>query len=134
MPDHRIRFRGAWDWHGPEGEADAEVQVARRVTLPADWPDGLDRPFRLLRRFGRPPFNPATEGARLELAGVPGLIAARLNGRSLGEIPAGVVDWTIPLSDDLLPRNALVLEVALPPGPEGRRAWGSIALIVAGKG
>jgi len=129
MPEHRIRFRGAWDWHGPDGEA----EVARRVTLPADWPADLAGPFRLLRRFGRPPFDPAAETARLDLANVPGLVAARLNGRDLGEIPPGAIDWSFPLADALLPRNALVLEVELPPGVEGRRGWGSIALVVAGE-
>ena len=129
MPEHRIRLRGAWDWHGIEGEA----EFARRADLPADWPDDLAGPLRLLRRFSRPPLDPGREAARLELANVPGLVAVRLNGVDLGPVPAGDRDWIIPLGDGLLPRNSLVLEVDLPPGPEARRGWGSIALVISAK-
>ncbi len=128
MPEHRIRFRGGWDWHVRDGEAEA----VRRATLPADWPADLAGPFRLVRRFGRPPFDPGSESVSLELRGVPGLVAARLNGRELARPPAGVVDWSVPLDEPFPPRNVLVLDVDLGadpmPPPEG--GWGAISLVV----
>lgn len=127
MPEHRIRFRGAWDWHVREGE----VEFARRVTLPADWPVDVASPFRLVRRFGRPPFDPAVETVRLELIAVPGLVAARLNGRGLGGPPEGAVVWSVPLDEPLLPRNVLVLEVDLGAFRDWPGGWGAIALVIA---
>ncbi len=126
MPEHRIRLRGAWDWHAREGE----IEVVRRLDLPTDWPVGVVSPFRLIRRFGRPPFDPSAESARLEFVGVPGLVAARLNGQVLAGLPAGAADWSVRLSGPLLTRNALVLEVDLGPGPPPEGPWGSIALVI----
>ena len=91
-------------------------------------------PFRLHRRFGRPPLDDSTESARLELVGVPGLVSARLNGRELARPPAGVVNWSVPLADPLLTRNALVLEVDLGDWPRTGHPWGSIALVISPRG
>ncbi len=128
MAEHRIRLRGAWDWILVEDEA----EVARRVNLPTRWPTGLSSGFRLLRRFGRPPFDPATESVRLELLDVPGLVSVRLNGREIGRDLTGVDNRSIPLTEPILSRNALILGIdlgaveGLTPGEE----WGSIALVI----
>jgi hypothetical protein len=127
MPEHRIRLRGAWDWHVPEGDS----EVVRRVDLPTGWPAGLGSPFRLVRRFGSPRFDPATESARLELRDVPGLVAARLNGRDLPHPPAGSRDWSIPLAEPLPDRNVLVLEVELGTGSAVPGPWGSVSLVIS---
>ena len=131
MPDHRIRLRGAWDRVVLEGE----TEVVCRVSLPTVWAAGQLSPFRLLRRFGRPPFDPAAESVRLELLGVPGLVAVRLNGREIALPPGGGVDWSVPLGETLLARNALMLEVDLDSsdGPIREEGWGSIALVIGPK-
>ncbi len=130
MTEHRIRFRGAWDWIVREGEA----EVARRVTLPTGWPPGVASPFQLLRRFGRPPGDPAMHSARLELIDVPGLVVALLNGVEVARPPRGAWRCTVPLAGPLLARNALVLEVDLESAPGPTPSWGSIALVIGPKG
>ncbi len=132
MSDHRIRFRGAWDWLVTE---EGETEVARRLTLPTRWPNGVAPRFRLVRQFGRPPFDPAVESIRLEMLGVPGLIAARLNGREFIRPSGGGGDWFVPLSEPLLARNALALEVDLGQSNAWVHVedWGSIALVIGPK-
>jgi hypothetical protein len=127
MPEHFIRLRGAWDFIVMEGDA----EVVRRVDLPTDWPIGLDSPFRLQRRFGRPPMDLSTVSVRLEMLGVPGLVAARLNGRELAGPDLGGSDWSVPLIDPLPSRNVLVLEVDFGSLPEPPRSWGAIALVIS---
>ena len=131
MTEHRIRLRGAWDWHVVPEEGEAEV--VRRVTLPAAWPPGVASPFLLLRRFGRPPLDPGREEARLELLDVPGLVSARINGREMARPPEGVSSWVVPLPGPLLPRNVLALEVDFRELPGLPTDWGSIALVIAPK-
>ena len=129
MPEHRIRFRGGWDLQAPEGGPG----VARRLTLPTSWSPDLEGPVRLIRRFGRPPFDPTIESASLELRAVPGLRSARLNGVDLGLPAVGSVDRVVPLVEPLLERNTLTLEVAVDEalwvGSPG--GWGAIALLIA---
>jgi hypothetical protein len=128
MPEHRIRFRGGWYLSAAEDEP----SNVRRLTLPVVWPPGMVGPFRLTRRFGRPPIDPAVESAWLELSDIPGLRSLQLNGVDLGPIPLDVLDWTVPLTGLLDLRNTLTLELV--PGqfstPEG---WGSIALVIASR-
>ena len=124
MTEHRIRLRAAWD------RLDPGVEGSRRVDLPATWTPG-DSPesFRLRRAFGRPRVGPG--GAiLLELADVPGLVAARLNGGPLdiGPEVGGVI--RVDVGDRLDTRNVVELDVDLAgvgPGP-----WGSVALVVVG--
>lgn len=134
MSEHRIRLRGAWDWHVAPGEGEAEV--ARRVTLPTAWPPGEASPFLLLRGFGRPPLDPDRESVRLELLDVPGLVSVRINGREVARPPRGSVAWTVAIDGPLLPRNALVLEVDLGgvASSDLASAWGSVALVISPRG
>ena len=127
MSEHFIRFRAAWDCMIREGDA----EVVRRVDLPTDWPIGLDSPFRLRRRFGRPPLDLSTVSVRLEMLGVPGLVAAWLNGRELARPDLEGPDWSVPLVDPLPSRNDLVLEVDFGSLTEPPRSWGAIALVIS---
>jgi hypothetical protein len=130
MPEHRIRFRGGWEFRALESDSDDDL----RVTLPVVWPPEIKGPIRLTRRFGRPPIDSAVESARLELRGVPGLRSLHLNGVDLGPLPAGVVDWSVPL-ESLEARNTLTLVVVaddIPPD-EIPGGWGSIALLIASR-
>jgi hypothetical protein len=129
MSEHFLRFRAAWDCYVREGDA----EVLRRVDLPTDWPAGLASPFRLRRRFGRPPVDLSAESIRLEMLGVPGLVAARLNGRDLAGPGLGGVDWSVPLIDPLPPRNVLDLEVDFRGLPGPPRSWGAIALAISSR-
>jgi hypothetical protein len=129
MSEHFIRFRVAWDCHFRDGD----VEVVRRVDLPTDWPAGPSSPFRLERRFGRPPMDPSAESIRLEMLRVPGLVAARLNGRELAGPDLPGDDWSVPLTDPLSPRNLLVLEVDFRSLPGPPKSWGAVALVISGR-
>ncbi len=131
MPEHRIRLREGWE----SSALDGHPGDVGRLSLPVVWTRGTQGPIRLSRRFGRPPIDPAIESIRLELRGIPGLRSVHLNGVALGPPPAGVLDWTLPLTEPLGSRNTLTLEVVLEQAstveiPEG---WGSIALMIAPK-
>ncbi len=139
MPDHLIRFRGAWELTNAHADADAAAGVLgvlpARLTLPVAWPAGSALRVRLVRKFGRPAHDPALESLLLALDRVPGLRGVWLNGLRL-TIPdpdpaRGRLE--IPI-DRLADRNELVLDVEPPPhrpsdsGPPP--AWGEIALVI----
>jgi hypothetical protein len=127
MPDHIIRLRVAWDYYIREGD----LEVVRRVDLPTDWPAGPSPTFRLERRFGRPPMDPSAGSIRLEMLRVPGLVAARLNGRELAGPDHAGDDWSVPLGEPLSPRNLLVLEVDFRGLPGPPKSWGAVSLVIA---
>lgn len=127
--EHLIRLRGGWVFEFREGTSLA----ARHISLPTHWPAELLRPFRLVRRFGCPPFDVGRESASLRLENVPGLQSGWLNGQPI----VGVIDHSgeieVPLEARLQPRNELVLEVE--PGVRSQATtpdlpWGSIALVI----
>jgi hypothetical protein len=125
MTDHRIQFRGGWEAIRPGAPPE-------RLTLPVAWPIAASGLIRLVRRFGRPPVDPAAETIRLELRDVPGLIGLRLNALHLGGPAPGVEAWVVPLDGHLDPRNVLTIEVDLVVAnladlPAG---WGRIALVI----
>lgn len=130
MPEHRIRLRGAWVW----AATDQAGPPTRRIDLPLTALGDLPPRFRLARKFGRPPFDPASQSLRLELADVPGLVAVALNGESLPRSSSAEGDWSIPLDDPLPPRNTLTLDVDLGSVAALEGPWGSIALVVEAKG
>ncbi len=125
MPEHQIRLRVAWD------RLDDSDDPPRRVDLPTVWTvwtvSDPARPFRLLRKFGRPTFDPGAVAVALELLDVPGLVAVRLNGQSLE------VKDRIAVDGILQARNLLELDVDLSEAGriEPGSAWGSIALVIA---
>jgi hypothetical protein len=128
MSEHRIRLRGAWELLARGGG----YASLSRLSLPARWPDELAGPIRLIRRFGMPPIDPATEAISLELLGVPGLGRIDLNGVELPLAPPGSVDWVVRPVGPLLARNTLTLDVELDPSnrPEKAEGWGTIALVI----
>ena len=126
MPEHRIRLRGAWELVLPGVSGDS----SRRWSLPAGWPEGLQGPVRLIRRFGPPTIDVVGETISLELREVPGLTRLDLNGKRLADPPDGVVDWVVPLVAPLPARNLLMLEVDLDQ-VDPTREWGAIALLIA---
>jgi hypothetical protein len=127
--EHRIRLRAAWEhWEPHIGD-----ELPRRVNLPATWPPGSTRPFRLRRQFHAPPVDPDRETLALRLEHVVGLKALWLNGTLIVRPEPGTrtLELDLPLP---LPRlNVVELEV----DPAGwaetlqeLNAWGSIALVV----
>jgi hypothetical protein len=131
MPEHRIRLRGAWELLA-QGGWDAPIT---RRSLPTTWPVDLAGPIRLIRRFGMPPIDPASEALSLEFLAVPGLVRIDLNGVELPFPPAGSVDWVVRSVGPLLARNTLTLDVELgrTDRPEKAEGWGTIALVITPK-
>ena len=131
MGEHRIRLRGVWDMHTGRGEGETEKLC--RVDLPTVWPTDVATRFRLTRRFGRPPFDPDRETARLDLVNVPGLVAVCINGREVARPRRDEGGWSIALDWPLLPRNTLILDVDLEGMTRERLepAWGSVAVVIA---
>jgi hypothetical protein len=128
MSEHRIRFRGGWLALPIEGTPD----LAGPLDLPVAWPEGVVGSVRLIRRFGRPPIDPAAISARIEFLAVPGLRSVQLNGVDLGRPPADVFDWSVPLTDSLSVRNVLTLDVVIGrySTAELPAGWGAIALVL----
>jgi hypothetical protein len=124
--EHPIRLRGGWEWEGPG----APPGGGPRVALPMAWPPGIAGPIRLVRRFHRPPIDPAAEALVLRLEEVPGLSAVWLNGLLLARPPAGTSALSLDLEPGLPDRNVLTLEID-PIAATGRASpWGAIALVV----
>jgi hypothetical protein len=130
MAEHRIRFRAGWERADPN-----QSQPSDRLTLPILQPIAGPSPVRLLRRFGRPSFDPIREAVRLEFRGVPGLAAAWLNSAELGRPDAAATDWVVPLLVPLLSRNLLELELDLNAIGElyPAEGWGTIALVISSR-
>ena len=126
MYEHLIRLRGAWDWHPGAGGPG-------RVALPTRWAADVRSPFRLSRRFHRPPIDPDRETLALRMESVAGLGVVRLNGRELARPAGGVSDLTLTLEGSLPGTNLLELEVDPAAWGEaglGDSPWGRIALVV----
>jgi hypothetical protein len=127
--EHLIRLRGAWEWWDPA----ALGNKPRRVNLPVLWPTGMPQPFRLRRRFGAPPFDPAKEDLVLRFEDVPGLRSAWLNGRLLVGLESQRDLTQVSLVGLVERRNELELEVDpggwAEAGPEAV-PWGSVALVI----
>jgi len=128
MSDHRIRFRGGWEFSRPGTEPDR----IRNFRLPVIWTLEQSGTIRLTRHFGQPPIDPQTESAWLEFERVPDLQKADLNGFDLGPIPSDIIDWSLPIDGLLQPRNLLTLDLIARSTVmrEEGEAWGSIALVI----
>jgi hypothetical protein len=132
VPDHLIRLRGGWELIDAEATAESSGDRPVRLTLPVAWPKGSARLVRLVRKFGRPPHDPAHESLLLTLDRVPGLRALWLNELLLTLPDSNQGRLEIPL-DRLSERNELVLDVRPPhpPGESGQSPpWGEIALVI----
>src|SRR5262245_2522600 len=129
LPHHLIRLRGGWELIDLEGPC----QAPARLVLPASRSVLTSRKVRLVRRFGRPPYDPSRETLLLSLHRVEGLHSLSLNGRSLTVQATGVETAELTLSD-LNDRNELILHVELrdPSGASSTPSadWGEIALVI----
>ncbi len=129
MAEHRIRLRGAWEWSSIDGA----TQVPRRIKLPTLWTLDPGSPFRLTRHLGRPAIDPSHERIYLELLQVPGLLAIRWNGQEFGRLFEDSERWEVPISDFLLARNSLELDVDFRSIEPQRwlQDWGDVALVIS---
>ena len=128
MSPHTIRLRGPWEYRplartvrladGSTQVESGELPAAGRLLLPADWGGTLGDGFRgrvaYLRRFGRPTGLTAADRVELVITRVDAWASVRLNGRTLGEIPAGGLLGRYDITRQLARRNELVVEVELP--------------------
>ncbi len=119
-----------------EGAGNARAQGAvdshDRLTLPVVW--GRDGPASawLLRRFGRPPFDPASQVLLLEMKNVAGIRALLLNGHPITPVAVETLSYEI-LLDALPERNRLEIEIDrswLAGDAASAMPWGEIALVV----
>jgi len=94
------------------------VLAAGTVRVPADWSKELGIDFfgrvRYLRRFGRPTGLHDTDRVDLVVAQVDAWASVFLNQSALGEILLAARDTRFDVTDKLLVRNELVVEVELP--------------------
>jgi hypothetical protein len=137
---HIIRLHGPWRYEplaftqwGPSGESvdlPGDLPPEGTMMIPADWKATLGRDFRgrvlYKRRFGRPSNLGASERIELILHKINGLATITLNGRQLREIEIGESACRCELTDLLLPRNDLQIEVNLPRGSEDAGAGGIV--------
>jgi hypothetical protein len=124
IPEHRIRLRGGWEWHDPDG-----ARPPRRAVLPLDAPPGGPGPIRLVRWFQTPRYDPARESLWLRLENVDGLGRVCLNDREIACGPFGPDPTLLPLGDQLPGRNRLTLDV-IPAPRSDASPWGMVALAI----
>jgi hypothetical protein len=125
--EHRIRLRGGWECptEGAKGSYD-------RLTLPVVWKRHGPASARLVRRFGRPSFDPASQVLVLEMKNVAGILALFLNGHPITPVAVETSSYEI-LVDALPERNRLEITVDrswLAGDGRSELPWGEIALVV----
>ncbi len=130
MSEHRIRLRGGWDCHYREGGLEDSPEIVRRIDLPMKWLSDLPTQFRLTRQFGKPPVDMRFEEVSLEMKNVHGLNSVRLNGHVLTRGPDDTGFWSVSLTEPLLPRNGVVLEVVLDQRHNATPFQGDISLLI----
>ncbi|MBC8353344.1 MAG: hypothetical protein H8E66_15200 [Planctomycetes bacterium] len=137
---HIIRLHGPWQYealaHTKLGPSGASIDVAGELPpsgtmkIPANWAASLGTDFRgrvlYKRRFGRPTNLKASERIDLVTQSVNGHAIIRLNDSNLGEIEIGASANRFDLSNKLLPRNELHIEVDLPRGYDGLAVGGIV--------
>lgn len=126
---HVIRLHGPWQYEpvawtrlNPSGESvdvPGELPPPGTIKIPADWTATLDAGFRgrvlYQRRFGRPS-NIDRQRIQLVLQKVNGTAIVSLNSIRLGEVAINEENRRFELTDQLLSRNELHIEVNLPQG------------------
>jgi hypothetical protein len=128
LPTHIIRLRGPWDyeplarvWIG-EGDARREsvetLPAGGRIQVPSDWGATLGTAFRgrvrYARRFVLPTNLDPHERVWVVVEGVDYYGAVSLNATPLGRIVGYSHSVEFDVTELLLPRNVLALEVELP--------------------
>jgi hypothetical protein len=99
VPIHVIRLRGPWECDAVEDESVEDESVACA---------------RYTRRFGLPTNLAPSERVLVVIESAGCSIAASINDKPLGEIAIGVKRAEFDITDHLLPRNILRLDVDLP--------------------
>ncbi len=141
MYPHCIRLRGPWDCvplartvvgDGRQVLETDGLPSPRRMTLPCRWSNGgLDNfagRVRFVRSFGYPSQIDAHERLWLTFAGADAIAEVWLNGGYLGRHEGAREAFDFEVTDLLLPRNELLVEVESP-SPHGG-LWGEVALEV----
>ena len=112
---HPIRLRGPWDLFVPDSGAEAQP---RRVTPPCDWRAALGAEFRGTARFRRffhaPDRLMPHERLWLVVEGANERAAVGLNGAALGEFAGAATTWEHAVTERIVPRNELTLDVVAP--------------------
>ncbi len=125
MSPHVIRLRGPWQYqplsrtvlldNGSTCQQERDLPAGGTVQLPADWSTHLGQDYcgrvRYMRRFGKPTGLAQTDRVQLVFARVDAWAAVSMNDRSLGIVPAAARDTCFDVSDRLLHRNRLVVDV-----------------------
>ena len=127
---HIIRLHGPWQYEplactqwGPGGESvdlPGDLPPAGTIKIPADWGAALGHHFRgrvlYERRFGRPSNLDPHERIDLVLYRIQGTAIVTLNGSRLGEIEIDEPARRFEVTNLLLSRNDLRIEVNHPQG------------------
>ncbi len=129
MPQpHIIRLRGPWElqplarWQLASGAALVEfidpLPPGGRIEMPSDWSQLLGADFRgrarHLRRFGRPTGLDSGQRVWLVCDGATDAATIALNGAPLGAILGPNLPARFDITERLLPRNELVIDVEFP--------------------
>lgn len=138
MTEHEIRLRRAWTVIVPGMEENRSF----RVDLPAPWPPGPARQFRLQRRFQRPRLDRTSDRLLLRISDAPGWVRIRLDGRELeaGEPDPGTLkDWDLTMHSPRAGGSAVLeIDVDFRAGDEDRAnrpsSWGAIRLVIQSEG
>lgn len=127
MP-HVIRLRGPWHYRalartvlledGTPAEEPGDLPPPGRTKMPSDWGDSLGPDFRGRVRYSRSFHRPTglDHGQRVELLvdQVDAWGQVTLNGHYLGEVRTMAGPGRFDVTDKLLDRNELIVEVELP--------------------
>jgi hypothetical protein len=131
MTEHPIRLRGAWALATPDRPDDV---LPRYVSLPVSWPESLGSPVSLVRRFQRPPVDPARERIFLRMESVLGLLSVRLNGEEIARPGPGGEALELEVGGRLRRGGGNELALEVDPRPARDRSpngpWGAIALVI----
>ena len=127
MP-HVIRLRGPWHYQalartvllrdGLTAQEPGDLPPPGRTSMPSDWGDSLGSDFRgqvrYTRTFHRPTGLDKGQRVAVTLQQVDAWGRVWLNGHLLGEIPPAACETRFEVTDQLLERNELTVEVELP--------------------
>jgi hypothetical protein len=114
---HPIRLRGPWQWRVVERFDGADDLVGGRTQMPGDWAELVGRDFlgrvRFTRGFNRPTNLDPHQRVWLVFDLVDHEASAALNGALLETFTASDCPRRFDVTELLLPRNELVVEVTL---------------------
>lgn len=117
---HVMRLAGPWEFEVLRVDAgEASVGQSGRIQIPGDWGAWLGRDFRgavrYRRHFHRPTNLDPHEQVWLAIEGVDAWGSVSLNGCPLGEVRGYALTAEFEITDALLLRNELTIDVECPP-------------------